>query len=148
MLLRSIFTPYMYIATGIRTGSLFFLVLNTINSSTPVCYLTAIQPGSQNTHTWRGQQRRHRYVSQKWPTCITKSLCKSELGTSIHGLLYFWGRSIQEMGGDVVIGGCCNRWVVILPILWYCRSWSCGLQRYECYKPPLKTCILAHFLGI
>ena len=42
------------------------------------------------------------------------SLCKSELGTSIHGLLYFWGRSIQEMGGDVVIGGCCNRWVVIL----------------------------------
>ena len=28
----------------------------------------------------------------------------SGLGKSIHGSLYLWGRSIQEMGGDVVIG--------------------------------------------
>ena len=39
--------------------------------------------------------------------------------------LYLWGRSIQEMDGDVVIGhsiyawGGCNRWVIMLPILQY-----------------------------
>ena len=41
------------------------------------------------------------------------------------GSLYLWGRSIQEMGGDVVIGLlyigllCGNRWVVMLSILRY-----------------------------
>ena len=28
----------------------------------------------------------------------------SGLGKRIHGSLYLWDRSIQEMGGDVVIG--------------------------------------------
>jgi len=143
----------MYIATGIHTGSLFFLVLNTINSSTPVRYLTAIQPGSQNMHTQHDQQHCHRYVSQKLATCITTSLCKSGLGTSIHGVVVFLGSFYSGNGRwccdrSFYIWGCCNRWVIILPILWYCRSWSCGLQRSECYKPLLKTCILAHFLGI
>ena len=94
------------VATGIRVGSLFFLVLEHVNSSTPVRYLTAIQPGSQNTHCMQhGQQCCHCYISQKWPTCIMTSLCKSAiasgLGTSIHGVVVFLG---SFYSGNVVIG--------------------------------------------
>ena len=41
------------------------------------------------------------------------------------GLLYFWSRSIQEMGGNVVIGRSISGvvGVVILPILRY--IWIC-----------------------
>jgi len=43
---------------------------NTINSSTPVHYLTAIQLGSRNTHTRHGQQCCHHLASSPGPSQI------------------------------------------------------------------------------
>ena len=72
-------------------------------------YLTAIPPGSQNTHA-------------AWPTVLPSlsfAIITSGLGKSIHGViifvgsLYLWGRSIQEMGGDGVIGRSIYEVVVI-----------------------------------
>ena len=58
-------------------------------------YLTAILPESQ------------KHAHAAWPTALPSlsfAIITSGLGKSIHGSLYLWGRSIQEMGGDVVIG--------------------------------------------
>ena len=51
--------------------------------------------------------REPKHAHATWPT-VLPSLCftiiASGQGKSIHGSLYLWGRSIQEMGGNVVIG--------------------------------------------
>ena len=44
---------------------------------------------------------------------LCKSAIASGLGTIIHRVLYFWGRSIQKMGGTVVIGRSISGVVVI-----------------------------------
>ena len=71
-----------------------------IKSSIPMRYLTAIQPGSQNTHCTRhGQQRCHCYVSQKCPTCIMMSWCRSIYGVVvINGSLYsrFYSMALSD----------------------------------------------------
>ena len=96
---------------------------------------------------------------KKWPTCIMMSLCKlaiaSGLGTSIHGSLYFWGRSIQEMGGNVVIGlsiaiwGCCNRWIVILPLRYYdlakLQILYVGINTTPLPRQHTKMLLISHF---
>ena len=53
------------------------------------------------------------------------------------GSLYLWGRSIQEMGGDVVIGHSIYGVVVIdgryiLPILWYSCNYWMESEKYSC----------------
>ena len=59
-----------------------------------VPFLCAIPPGSQNTHA-------------TWPTALPSlsfTIITSGLGKSICGVIVNMGRSVQKMGGDVVIG--------------------------------------------
>ena len=52
--------------------------------------------------------------------------CMSGLGKSIQGVIVFMGRSIQEMGGNVVIGRSIYGVVVIDGSLysWYIMLWD------------------------
>ena len=82
------FTLCVYIATGIHTGSLLIIPL--------LCAISPLYPAREPKH-----------AHATWPT-VLPSLCftiiASGQGKSIHGSLYLWGHSIQEMGGNVVIG--------------------------------------------
>ena len=74
-------------------------------------YLTAIQP--------RAKTRTHNMANS---AAIAK-FCMSGLGKSIQGVIVFMGRSIQEMGGNVVIGH--SYGVIVIDGLLY--SWFYGM---------------------
>ena len=122
-------------------------------------YLTAIQPGSQNTHCMQhGQQCCHCYISQKWPTCIMTSLCKSAivsgLGTSIHGVIVFLGSFYSDnivigrfIYGVVVINGSLYSWFYGIFL------WSSFAGRHHAHSilfffSHLRPDIVAHILTL
>ena len=92
-------------------------------------YLTVIQPGSQNTHCTRhGQQRCHCYISHMLHNDVimqvghcVRTRYKYSWGCCISGLFYS-GNGWYCCDRPFYIWGCCNRWVVILPILWYVHA--------------------------
>ena len=83
----------------------------------------------------------------------------SGLGKGIHGSLYLWGCSIQEMGGDVVIGRSIYGVVVIdgslysrfygmyNVALYMCMTHLCSLEyKVANYQQPTGN-VISHFLG-
>ena len=88
---------------------------NTINSSTPVRYLTAIPSGSQ------------KHAHAAWPTAMPSlsfAIIMSGLGKRIHEVivfvgLFYSGNERWCCDRSFYIWDCCNQWVVILSILRY-----------------------------
>ena len=67
-----------------------------------------------------------------WPTAMPSlsfAIITSGLGKSIHRSMYLWGRSIQEMGRDVVIGRSIYGVVVIDRSLY---SGFYGIPKWTC----------------
>jgi len=123
----------MYIATGIRTGSLFFLVLEH-----PVAL----------SYCYPAREPKHAHMALANSDAI--AIIMSELGKSIYGVIVFVGLFYSGNGQwccdrSFYMWGYCNRWVVILRF--YGRSIE-FMHRLGCYDSCNEislTTILKHF---
>ena len=77
------------------------------------------------SHRYPAREPKHAHAA--WPTAMPLLSFAAGLCKNIHGSLYLWGRSVQEMGGDVVIGRSIYEAVVIDGSL-YSRFYGTHIQ--------------------